>query len=56
MTEPMRDLVRIEQSREADLHELQALIDDALASGISDWSFDEIVADAAAEADGRGLP
>lgn len=51
----MRDLIRKEQDRLEALKELQAMVDDALASGISDQTFDAIVADATAEADRRGL-
>lgn len=51
----MRDLIRKEQDRLEALKELQVLVDDALASGITDQTFDEIIADATAAADHRGL-
>lgn len=46
----MRDLVRAEQRRWA-AGKLQAIVDDALASGISDLSWDELKAHARSRAE-----
>lgn len=47
----MRDLIRRDQERAASIAELQALIDEGIASGVSELSFDDIVAEARAQAD-----
>lgn len=47
----VRDLIRRDQERAAAIAEFQQLIDEGLASGISNQSFDEIVAVARAQAD-----
>jgi antitoxin ParD1/3/4 len=47
----MRDLIRRDQERAASIAELQALIDEGIASGVSDRTFDEVVTEARAQAD-----
>ncbi len=40
----VRDLIRKDQERVAKVHQLQALIDDGLASGISEVTIDDVLA------------
>ncbi len=40
----VRDLIRQDQERAAKVHQLQALIDDGLASGISEATIDDVLA------------
>ena len=47
----MRDLIRRDQERAASIAELQALIDEGIASGVSESTFDEIIAEARAQAE-----
>ena len=47
----VRDLIRRDQDRAEAIAELQALIDEGIASGVSDQSFDEIIAEARSQAD-----
>jgi antitoxin ParD1/3/4 len=47
----MRDLIRRDQERAASIAELQALIDEGIASGVSERTFDEVVTEARAQAD-----
>lgn len=49
----VRDLIRRDQERAVAIAELQALIDEGIASGVSGKTFDEIIAEARAEADAR---
>lgn len=49
----VRDLIRRDQERTAKIAHMQALVDEAYASGVSDKSFDEIITEARAEADAR---
>jgi antitoxin ParD1/3/4 len=51
----VRDLIRRDQERAEKIAAMQALIDEAIASGISDRSMDEILADAEAEAVRLGM-
>jgi antitoxin ParD1/3/4 len=51
----VRDLIRRDQERAKAIAELQHIVDEGLASGVSDQSFDEIIAAARAEADAREL-
>lgn len=50
-SEYMRELIRRDQERTAQTALLQALLTDGIASGISDLSFDEIIAQADKEYD-----
>lgn len=50
----VRDLIRRDQERAAKTAQLQALITDALASGVSEKSFDEIIEEARREAIANG--
>lgn len=50
----VRDLIRQDREREEDLAQLRALIQQGLDSGVSEQSFEEIVAEARAEADALG--
>ncbi len=47
----VRELIRRDQDRQAGVTALQAAIEDGLASGTSDRSLDEILADARARAE-----
>ena len=49
----VRDLIRRDQIRAEKIANMQKLVDEAYASGISDRSFDEIIASARAEAEAR---
>jgi antitoxin ParD1/3/4 len=51
----VRDLIRRDQERAEKIAAMQALIDEAIASGISDRSMDDILADAEAEAVRLGM-
>jgi len=51
----VRDLIRRDQQRAEAIAELQSLVDKAVTSGIGEKSFDQIIEEAAAGADGRGL-
>lgn len=42
----MRDLIRRDEERQAKIARMQKLIDEGRESGISEQSFDEIIADA----------
>lgn len=46
----IRDLIRREQIKAEKIAHMQTLIDEAYASGISERTFDEIIADARAQA------
>ena len=50
----VRALIRRDQRRTEKIAAMQALIDEAMASGLSERSFDEILADASARADAAG--
>ena len=50
----VRDLIRREQIKAEKIAHWNALIAEAYASGVSEGSFDDIVAEARAEADARG--
>ena len=52
----MRDLIRRDQEREHKLAALRRFVDEAEASGISDRSIEEIVAEARRAAAERGYP
>lgn len=49
----VRDLIRRDQIRAEKIANMQRLVDEAYASGISDRSFDEIIAEARAQAEAR---
>ena len=49
----VRDLIRRDQIKAEKIANMQRLVDEAYASGISDRSFDEIIASARAEAEAR---
>lgn len=49
----VRDLIRRDQERTAKIAHMQTLVDEALASGISDKSVDEIFDEAMAEVERR---
>lgn len=49
----VRDLIRREQVKAEKIANMQRLIDEAYASGISDLTFEEIIAEARAEAQVR---
>lgn len=49
----VRDLIRREQIKAEKIAHWNVLIEEAYASGVSDQSFDEIIAEARAEAEGR---
>lgn len=49
----VRDLIRREQIKAEKIAHWNALIEEAYASGMSDQSFDEIIAEARAEAEAR---
>lgn len=51
----VRDLIRRDQERTEKIAAMQALIDEALASGISTRTLDEILAEAEAEAMRLGM-
>lgn len=51
----VRDLIRRDQEREAEIRALQALIDEGLESGVSELTMEEVLAEARLEADRRGL-
>lgn len=51
----VRDLIRRDQEREAEIRALQALIDEGLESGVSELTMEEILAEARLEADRLGL-
>lgn len=46
----MRDLIRHDQEREAKIAHMQKLVDEAIASGISDKTAEEVIAIARAKA------
>lgn len=50
----MRDLIRRDQERAAAIAELQSIVDEAIASGETEATLDEILAEARAEHDARG--
>lgn len=50
----VRDLIRRDQERADKIAAMQALVTDALASGVSERSMDEIVAEARRKAIARG--
>ncbi len=49
----VRDLIRRDQVKAEKIANMQRLVDEAYASGISDRSFDEIIASARGEAEAR---
>ena len=51
----VRDLIRRDQDRQQAIAELQQVVDDALASGVSDRSFPDILTAARQEAQKKGL-
>lgn len=51
----VRDLIRRDQDRQQAIAELQQIVDEALASGVSDRSFPEILDAAQREARQKGL-
>ena len=51
----VRDLIRRDQDRQQAIAELQQIVDDALASGVSDRSFPDILDAAQREARQKGL-
>lgn len=51
----VRDLIRRDQDRQQAIAELQQLVDDALASGVSERGFPEILDAAQREARQKGL-
>jgi antitoxin ParD1/3/4 len=52
----VRDLIRREQIKAEKIAHCNVLIEEAYASGISDQSFEEIIAEARAEAEARTPP
>jgi len=52
----VRDLIRREQIKAEKIAHWNVLIEEAYASGISDQSFEEIIAEARAEAESRTPP
>ena len=46
----MRDLIRHDQEREAKIAHMQKLVDEAIASGVSDLTFDQVIERARAKA------
>ena len=51
----VRDLIRRDQERKQAIAELQAMVDEALASGVSERGFPEILTAARSEAKQKGL-
>lgn len=51
----IRDLIRRDQERKQAITELQQMVDEALASGVSERSFPEILESARQEARQKGL-
>ncbi len=46
----MRDLIRHDQEREAKIAHMQKLVDEAIASGVSELTFDQVIERARAKA------
>lgn len=46
----MRDLIRHDQEREMKIAHMQKLVDEAIASGVSDLTFDQVIERARAKA------
>lgn len=46
----MRDLIRHDQERAAKIAHMQKLVDEAIASGVSDLTFDQVIERARAKA------
>ena len=50
----VRDLIRREQVRADEVADMQRMVDDALASGVSERSFDDVIDEARRNAIARG--
>lgn len=51
----IRDLIRHDQEREAKIVNMQMLVDEARASGLSERTVDDVISAARAKARGNGL-